>query len=128
MNYSLQFSGGVLQVTTSGKAQLKGFLKMIESILNHPAWHSNSKLLLDHTALDLTTLRFGDVLEITDYCAKHKNLIGSAKIAILVSDDLGLGMNRMWAGLVDGKLSSTGDIFKSRKQAWEWLTDPTNDC
>ncbi|MCE1205581.1 MAG: hypothetical protein LWW79_13365 [Holophagaceae bacterium] len=123
MDYTLQFTDGVFVVKTSGLAELPIFLAFIDALLAHPAWGPGARLLVDHRALDVSPFTFGAVQELADQCARRAQAIGPARIALLVADDLGYGMNRMWAALVQGRLDFTGSIFKSQEEALAWLTE-----
>jgi len=127
MEYTIQVGEGIFQVKTSGIAELSGFLAFIEAIVNHPQWTPGSRIFIDHTDLKVAPLTFGDVSRIADHCAQRAGAIGEARIAMLVADDLSYGMNRMWTSLVYKKLDHAGNIFKSRSEAWRWLTGPGPD-
>ncbi len=121
MENTLQYLDGIFVVKTAGLGELAGFQAFIEAVLAHPEWRPGSRILVDHRNLDVAPFTFGAVLELADYCATRAQAIGSARIALLVSDDLGYGMNRMWTSLVYGKLDYSGNIFKTYAEAWAWL-------
>lgn len=125
MEYSIQIVEGVFQIKTTGTGTLSGFLTFIEAVLTHPEWIPGTKVLVDHSDLNIKSMTFGNISEIADFCVKHANRIGNAKIALVVSDDLNYGLNRIWTSLVYKRLDDTNNIFKSRDEALQWLSVST---
>ena len=123
MEFKLQYRKGLLEVKTSGDAELGTFREMMDSMLAHEEWKPGSPFLLDHSELNAGTLTVDDIRGIAGFCAQRRDRFGRAKCAIVVSRDLEFGIGRMWQVFVSNRWDVTEELFKSKDDAREWLSD-----
>jgi hypothetical protein len=124
MVHTLDFGGedADVTVTTSGMADAAGFAAMNDELVAHPRFRPGMSILVDHSALDVTLLRAGDVQVIARAVTEMASSIGPGAIAIVAPTKVGFGVARMSEGLAAPAELRTR-TFRSRAHAIEWLRD-----
>jgi hypothetical protein len=124
MVHTFDFAGkdADVTVTTSGVADAAGFAQMNDELVAHPRFRPGMSILVDHSALDVTSLRAGDVQAIAQAVTAMASSIGPGSIAIVAPTKVGFGVARMSEGLA-GPAELRTRTFRSRTAAVEWLRD-----
>ena len=106
--------------TTSGAANVEGFRRGIEALVDDPRFEAGMAILVDHTSLDVTPLNPSDVRAIGEHTASLGERIGPSSIAIVVPDQVTFGFVRMGESYANQPQLSI-KVFYSRPEAVEWL-------
>jgi hypothetical protein len=104
-----------------GDASVGGFVTFFELLLSHKNWKQGTAFLGDITGLDSNDLTMGDVQEIANLTATHRDQLGNSRYAVLVSRDLEYGMVRVWMAFTESATDMTTGVFRSKKEALSWL-------
>jgi hypothetical protein len=107
----------------TGKADINGYIKLLEDITTHEFWQPGSLVLSVETELDTSHFSTGDVKRIAKACGEKREVIGPAKFAAVAEADHIFGINRMWEVYVSDLWDAEAYVFKSKKEALEWLVD-----
>lgn len=121
MKYEIEYSDGILEVKTSGNAELQGFMDFIRDIVAHEHWQPDGKILINHTKLNADSLTSEDIEKMSDFGKNLQSKIGRAKIALVVPGDLQFGLSRMWQMFSSPGRESATELFRSRDKAVSWL-------
>lgn len=128
MEHTIEF-GGELQavtVTSSGRADRSGFLRFIDEIVSDPRFRRGMAMLIDHSALDASSLTRHDVQAIGELVGTLSDRVGTSPVAVVVPDTLLFGLTRMGEAHTGPAQLRVG-IFYSRDEAIAWLRDAVAD-
>ena len=93
----------------------------LKQIYNSSDFNSNMNVFWDFLEADFTSLSTEDLSIFKDYVAMHWGKEGKSKAALVVSDELGFGMLRMFELLMKSKTLNNIVIFKDIDKAKEWI-------
>lgn len=124
MEHTIEFGGELkaVTVTTSGRADRSGFFRFIDEIVSDQRFHPGMAMLLDHSALDASSLTSLDVKVIAELTASLTDRLGESPVAVVVGDSLLFGLTRMAEAHIEPAQLHIG-IFYSRDEAIAWLRD-----
>ena len=122
MEYTIEF-GGMAQdvtITTSGPASAEGLLDFVKDLVGDPRFRPGMLILVDHMAIDPTTITATDVRAQADTVIRLDDRIGPSKVAIVVPNPLAFGYARMYE-LHAARAQVESQVFYSRNEALAWL-------
>ena len=96
---------------------------IIDYIDHHVDAWGNRHILWDMTLFNFQSLDQHSIRSFKLSVEKISRKRTGLKTAILVNSDLGFGMTRMYETLVEEKNKEKSHIFKSKDQAFKWLSD-----
>ena len=108
-----------LTVTTSGDADVPGFKRLMAALVSDERYRSDLAILIDHTALNLSTLSDGDVEAIAE-AGLEVEWSYPARAVAMVASPKDLERARMVFAHLGGSKSGRR-VFGSRDEAVAWL-------
>jgi len=107
---------------TSGVASVQGYEEAIRALASSPEFGPGVKVLMDHTALDVSSLTATDMEDIASLRARIAGE-GKARSAVVVGRDspLRYGLSRMFEGYVSPQVELEVRIFEELAEALIWL-------
>lgn len=112
---------GYVVMTTSGKAEVAGFIQSNHDMVAHPEWKPGMNLLLDHRQLNSNELGSEEVRKLASSGFVFKGLTRETRIATVVETRLGFGLMRMWEAYVENESPTHHRIFETPEEAAQWL-------
>ena len=97
MAYTIEFGGDPqdITVTTSGQANVSGLESFLEELVSDPRFDSSMVVLLDHSELDLGSLRAPDIEAIAEFVLDLGDRLGHPLTAHVTPTQEGFGLTRM---------------------------------
>ena len=131
MEHSFHWSGDPedLLIETSGEATLAGLTAMTQDAFADKRFKRDMKILLDHRRLDWSHMSIEDTRQRATDLVGASDRLGHARIAVVVSQPVDFGMQRMMEGLGDKMVEDAlvpppefrSEVFRSLESAREWL-------
>lgn len=131
MDYSFRWGGDPedLCIETLGRATLAGLTAMTQDGFADERFRLDMKILIDHRRLDWTSMSTEDTRQRAMDLALASGRLGHARIAVVVSQPVDFGMQRMMEGLSNQMVEDsvvpppvfTSEIFHSLDDARAWL-------
>ena len=86
MQYTIDFSGSPqdVTITTFGPASRQGLVGFVQDLVDDPRYRPGMFILVDHLALDATTMTGDDVRAQAERVIKLEERLGPCKLAIVV--------------------------------------------
>ena len=127
MDFAIHFGGDPedVLVTTSGPARLDGLHELVEAVISDARFRPGMSVIVDHTALDVSTLTAADMRARSARLAEHAERIGETRVATVVGSPAAFGLWRMMEAYEDGVMKSEGRVFYSLDEARGWLRAET---
>jgi hypothetical protein len=129
VEYSIQFGGPPqdVTITTSGSATAAGLIGFVTDLISNERYRPGMSILVDHMALDASTLSAADVRALAQTVVRLDDEIGSSRVAIVVPDPLTFGFARMYElQAADAQVRSR--VFYGRSDALTWLQEQRSDA
>jgi hypothetical protein len=121
MEFTIAYKNGIFILATSQSADPETFKEMLETLVTHKDWAPGLPFLIDHSELDTSTLSSNDMRTLSSYNALYSDQIGCSKCAIVCTKDIDYGMGRIWEVFVDNQWKAEERLFRSYREALEWL-------
>lgn len=106
-------------LTVAGKISANEIITVLEEFYRG---EFTANLLWDCTEADLSQLTRAQLQEVLTSSKQHSRLRQEGKTALVMPDDLGYGIGRMYETLsevTEHPISLA--VFRSMEEAWEWL-------
>ncbi|MFO7986956.1 MAG: hypothetical protein R6U38_13935 [Desulfatiglandaceae bacterium] len=123
MEFEIHPYDGIFEVRTYGDAEFGKFRDILEGLVTHEKWQPGTPFLMNHTELNSATLTNEDMRQIAELNGQYSARVGPSKCALLLPRDLEYGMGRIWEAFVEDKWDASEELFRSREEAIEWLSD-----
>ena len=107
--------------TVSGDITKELLLTELKGIYSNPDLESDVDVLWDLRAGDMSSFSSADVSEVRELVSHHWGQTGSTRAAIVVSRDINFGLSKMYASLLEEKISGKVMVFRKYEDALEWL-------
>jgi hypothetical protein len=122
VEYTIEFGGEPQDVTirTSGQADAAGLIGFVTDLVADRRYYPGMAILVDHSALDATTLSAADVRALADAVLKLDDEIGASTVAIVVPNPLTYGFARMYE-LQAEAAQVRSRVFYALTDALAWL-------
>lgn len=122
MQYTIEFGGRPqdVTITTSGPGTGDGLRGFVSDLVEHPRFRRGMYILVDHLALEASTLTGADVRAQADLVAALEEQLGPCHVAIVVQSRLAFGYARMYE-LHAAETSIHSRVFYSRAEGLRWL-------
>ncbi len=121
MQFTVEYHDGIFICTTSGEAEADQFGELIDIMLTHNEWKTDTPWIHDHSSLNAKPLATEDIRLIAQFCKDRRTEIGKGKCAIVVPKNLEFGLARMWEAFIGDDWYSDSDVFRSKKEALAWI-------
>jgi hypothetical protein len=124
MIWTIEFDGGTQDVTltAAGIASRKGFCASYAELVQDPRWRPGMAVLVDESALDVSTLTGRDVEEIAGFIVDLDDRLGPAAFAVVAPDAYAEGLVDVLIRYLDcARLRAC--TFPSQNYAKEWLSE-----
>ncbi len=120
-SYNIDKQNHLVRVTVTGHDTVLVNKARIEQIVSDPDWESGYDVLVDFRG----TYRFDlSVPDIEELAALHESLgeaIGNGMLAVVAPSDVVYGVSRMWETVTESHTFMTTNIFRTMREAEEWL-------
>jgi hypothetical protein len=121
--YSINKDLGLLVIKYAGDTTIEQLGQLIHTITRDPDYSRELNILSD--LRQLTSIYSYDQMQaVVDKFPDPGEMLGKTKSAILVSQDVTYGMARVWTSITDNRTVANAQVFKSLKEALEWLGLP----
>lgn len=110
-----------LNIELSGEFDVNDLERCYRQILEHEQWHTGMDILWDVRNCSLTNLSVNDLKAIAWMTDKYKDRRGKGKAAWVISRDVDFGVSRMFELVNQGKLNYNFYVFKSIREAKDWI-------
>jgi hypothetical protein len=122
VEYTIEFGGEPQDVTirTSGRADAAGLIGFVRDLVADRRYQPGMTILVDHRALDASTLTAADVRALADAVLQLDDRIGASKVAIVVPNPLTYGFARMYE-LQAEAAQVRSRVFYGLDDALTWL-------
>ena len=122
MNYMIDFSGSPqdVTVTTFGAASREGLVGFIQDLVEDARYRPGMFILVDHLALDATTINGDDIRAQAERVITLEERLGPCKLAIVVPTALAFGYARMYE-LHTAETQIHSRVFYTRDEGLAWL-------
>ena len=125
MNYEVMFheKGSFMELETKGVITVEEAKGSFHSILDHEFWIQGRPLLINHMSSTTESLTVNDIMQISKMVTMGNEALGDAKFALAMKSDLDYGQARMWQLYTEDHLNAKIEVFRSREEAVNWLTE-----
>jgi hypothetical protein len=98
VEYAIEFGGSPqdVTITTSGPASREGLIGFVQDLVDDPRYRKGMFILVDHLALDATSISGADVRAQAERVITLEERLGPCKVAIVVPTPLTFGYARMY--------------------------------
>jgi hypothetical protein len=113
----------LIEVTTSGRADPPGLMRMLADILEMARRQPTAAVLVDHSALDTTGVGMEVVEQLSSTAGAEFEILDGRRVAHVVTTDLQYGLVRAWETMtaLESAASLAAMTFRSRAEALAWL-------
>lgn len=111
-----------IDTRATGVVTVQDLLSYYQRLHDHPDFNLGMSELWDASAITDTRLSSDDLREFSSVTEPYTRQGASARVAILVPDDLGFGLARMYELLQADSINRL-KIVRSREAAEAWLAD-----
>ncbi len=109
----------MIRIVLTGAVKTPEILQELTDLFNHPLFRKSMNALVDLRKMhNLTSSRA--VRTMANFIGRHKDKVGSARVAIVVSTLVTLGLTNMFIALTR-QTSLTLAVFRNDQQALNWL-------
>jgi hypothetical protein len=122
LEYTIEFGGAHrdVTITTSGQPTGEDVLAFVLALVGHPRFRRGMAILVDHLALDVTTITGEDIKAQAELVNALDDQLGPCHVAIVVPDVLAFGFGRLWE-LHTAETQLHSRVFYDRDEALAWL-------
>jgi len=108
--------------TVTGSLSLEKLITALKNIYASDKVGTDINALWDIREADVSSFSHQDIVRVRDLVKKHWGVGGASRAAIVVTDLLDYGLSRMYGLLMESYTSSEVKVFKTKKEALEWLS------
>jgi hypothetical protein len=122
VEYTIEFSGSPqdVTITTSGAASREGLVGFVQDLVDDPRYRPGMFVLVDHLALDATTITGDDMRAQAERVINLEEELGPCKLAIVVPTPLAFGYARMYE-LHTAETQIHSRVVYTRTDGLAWL-------
>jgi hypothetical protein len=123
MQYEIEWGGDPehLTVITRGRATAEGLDAWVQEVLSDRRYRRGMGVLVDHRALDWTTMTTQDLRRRAGLFSRDDARIGPTRAALVAGRPVDYGLMRMVAAYLGERAAFHAEIFYSFDEAREWL-------
>ena len=107
--------------TVKGVIDIAKLTDYLKQIYNSSNFDSNMDTFWNLLEADFSSVMSKDVQELSRFVREYWGKEGKSKSALIVPNDLGFGLSRMYETLSDADYSSEISIFKDIDEAKKWI-------
>ena len=123
MKFEMHYHDGFFELKKYGDAELGKIKEALDLLVGHEKWKPGNLILMDYSETNGAALSVTEIKYIAANYVRLRAEFGRARMAILVSRDVGYGLFRMWQVFVASKWDVVNQIFRSRDEAISWLKE-----
>jgi hypothetical protein len=122
VQYTIDFSGSPqdVTITTFGHASRDGLVGFVQDLVDDARYRPGMFILVDHLALDATTITGDDVRAQAERVIRLEERLGPCKLAIVVPTALAFGYARMYE-LHAAETQVHSRVVYTRDEGLAWL-------
>jgi len=114
-------TAGVILHTVTGQLTLEAIRSSFAALIDNPRLRKNTPAIWDFRAANASQVSTDEISQIVDFFQGHIDKRAGHKVAIVVADDLGFGLSRMYE-FQALKLRAEIEVFRDFEQAKKWAT------
>jgi len=114
---------GLARVRAEGPIDVADVFSAIVQVWREPAYQERPAVLWDLRAADVSRLFAADMREIVGLERRDRPDARRARMALLVTSDVGFGLSRMLQALLEREPIDVCVFRNDEKAAWAWLTE-----
>lgn len=119
INYNAAQS--ILNIVTTGKASIEGYMSMVEQMMKHSQWKPGMKILIDQRSLITDHLSTEAITAISNSVKALREKLGGGSCALVMSEPVGINMAKMWKLITQADVHFQISVCNSIEQAKNWL-------
>ena len=108
-----------------GVVDISELTNCLKEIYNSSDLDPDMNVFWDLQKADFSCISSENVRSFMEYVVKQWGTGGKSKAALVVSDNFGYGMSRMYQMMMEGATSSEVAVFKDINKAKEWIEAET---
>lgn len=107
----------------SGDMTVEYSKKMIDAEVEMLQKYPGASILYNQTSSSANSLSGDDIFAISEYSAKLGELLEGKKLAVVLQDDLGFGLGRMWKSFTEVNVPFAIQLFRDQESARAWIKE-----
>mgnify|MGYP000675005339 CR=1 FL=1 len=111
----------VIVLEASGDMSLEYSKAMIDAEVEMLQKHPEASILYNQTSSSAEGISADDIFAISEYSAKLGELLEGKKLAVVLQDDLGFGLGRMWKSFTEVSAPFEIQLFRCPEEAMKWI-------
>ena len=123
MDFEVSFNGEgkYLQVQSSGHLDVQGISDVLTAVLSSEEWAPGMSLLADYSNSSTIDLTSEKITHISHMVKEQNDVLGSGKMASVMSSDLDYGYARMFQLLTEDYIDKEVNVYRDRDSAINWI-------
>jgi hypothetical protein len=105
----------------SGVIDIQALKDFLKKLYDTPEFNPNMNVIWDLGEADFSEVSSSDVRSVMDLVGKYWGVGGKSKAALVVSEEVGFGLTRMYEILMSSATTSKVMVFKNMEEAREWM-------
>lgn len=106
---------------TEGSITVIDSLRMIDAEVDMLEQYPKASILYDQTQSTAENITSDHIIKISEYSARLGELMEGKKLAVVLVDNLGYGLGRMWQSFTETKVPFEIKLFRTYEEAEEWI-------
>lgn len=125
MNYHITYDAdsACFLITTEGAFDIGAFERLAVDLLENPSWVPGTNCLFDYRETDFTSTARTDLQTASRLHKNNKDLVGSGKSALVMTDGTNFGMGRMYQGMTEPGVATRFKVFTDIAAAKDWIAE-----
>lgn len=106
---------------TEGSITVIDSLRMIDAEVDMLEQYPEASILYDQTRSTAENITSDHIIKISEYSARLGELMEGKKLAVVLVDNLGYGLGRMWQSFTETKVPFEIKLFRTYEEAEKWI-------
>ena len=123
MEISTDIKNNIRYQAVKGVIDIDKLIKYLEQIYKVPEFNPNMDVFWDLREADFSSVSTEAIYNFIGFVGKYWGKEKDTKAALVVSDDLGFGLSRMYEMLLETDSPSQINIFRDIDKAEEWINE-----
>lgn len=106
---------------TEGSLRVQDSYRMIDAEVEMLKKFPEASIIYDQTKSSAENITSEHIIKISEYSAKLGELLNGKKLAVVLVDNLGYGLGRMWQSFTETKVPFEIKLFRKYEDAEKWI-------
>lgn len=121
MEISTEVKDNIRYQMVKGVIDINELISHLKQIYSSSDFNPNMDVFWNLCEADFSSLPTEDIRRFMEFVGDHWGKNDNSKAAIIVSNDLGFGLSRMYEMLLSSETSSKVNVFRGIDKANEWM-------